>query len=76
MKRHTEPFLLAFHELRRRIAADPLYLGEPDQISLCYPTGSIAKRRMQSPPPNALPAGKGKWYAVSRGEEVGIFLDW
>ena len=74
MEYYTESLLLAFYELRRRIAADPFYLGEPDQISLRNPTGSVAKRRMQTPPSNT--SAPGKWYAVSRGEGVGVFLDW
>lgn len=74
MKYHTETHFLAFYKLQRSIAADPSYLGEPDHISLRYPTGSVTKRKMRAPPSDA-PAPE-KWYAVSRGEEVGIFLDW
>ena len=68
----ADAFSLAFYELRRRIAADPTYLGEPKHISLRHRTGSAAKRRMRVPQNTT----SKKYYAISCGTEVGIFLRW
>lgn len=70
----TNTFFAAFYELRRRIAADEFYLGEPKHIVLRHPAGSTARRKMRTPPRNA-PASN-RYYAVSCGADVGIFLNW
>ena len=56
------------------IAANLFYVGEPCHILLRKPTGYDVKCRAQTPDPKI--TTKGKWYVVTCGTELGIFVDW
>jgi hypothetical protein len=68
------PSVPVFTSLRSSIAANPHYLGEPHHIFLRNPNGNTDKRSMVKPAPGTIPPGK--WYAISCGSSVGIFLSW
>ncbi|KAF9793432.1 hypothetical protein BJ322DRAFT_1016940 [Thelephora terrestris] len=63
-----------FIGLKRVIEANPYYLGEPYHINVRNSQGSLKNRRMKRPPPGS-PTPE-KWFAVARGSELGVFLDW
>ncbi|KAF9778374.1 hypothetical protein BJ322DRAFT_1025088 [Thelephora terrestris] len=63
-----------FIGLKRVIEANPYYLREPYHINVRNSQGSLKNRRMKRPPPGS-PTPE-KWFAVARGSELGVFLDW
>ncbi|KAF9777604.1 hypothetical protein BJ322DRAFT_1114903 [Thelephora terrestris] len=63
-----------FIGLKRVIEANPYYLREPYHINVRNSQGSLKNRRIKRPPPGS-PTPE-KWFAVARGSELGVFLDW
>ena len=70
----TTPLSLDFNALKNRIAADPLYFGEPHHIRLRNPGHFAVNRKIHLPPKNVV--APDKWYAVACGTRVGVFLTW
>ena len=63
-----------FVALKHAIEADPFYLGEPHHISVRNSRGPLHNWRMKKPSSGS--PTPGKWFAVAKGSEVGVFLDW
>ena len=75
--RRTDSLVLDIVMLKRRITADPFYLGEPRHITLRNPRGSVRRRKMATPYADTKTRkAKDKWIAVSCGTEVGVFPTW
>jgi hypothetical protein len=66
--------ILVFTDLKRAMAANPFYLGTPEHIRLRRSNGSALRREMNAPAPGT-PSPE-KWYCVTCGTAVGIFLSW
>ena len=60
--------------LKLAMAEDPFFLGNPEHIFLRNSSGSTANRRVVTPSRNSPPPKK--WYVVTCGTKVGIFLSW
>ena len=75
--RRTNPLAPDVLMLKRRIAVDPFYLGEPQHITLRNPRGSAGRWKMATPYADTKTRkAKDKWIAVSCGTEVGVFPTW
>ena len=66
--------LPVFDLLKHTITFNPLFLGNPEHVHLCNSSGSITHRKVKTPPFGT--ASPDKWYAVTCGTTVGIFLSW
>lgn len=74
IRKCRDPFFPEFWSIRASILANPYYLGEPCHIYLRNSKGDTSNRKMKSPRQGISPADK--WYAISSGTRVGIFLSW
>lgn len=73
--RSHRSFIPVFYAARSAISSDPNYLGGPEHISLHNSSGSCRYREVVYPPLNP-PTPVTKWYIVTCGTRVGIFIDW
>jgi hypothetical protein len=73
--RSHQSIIPAFHATALAIASDPKYLGGPEHIQLHNSNGRRRYHEVVHPPLEPLTPVE-KWYIVTHGTRVGIFVDW